>query len=71
MHTDKVGALAQPEQGTRSDAEENDKLRGRTLLHLMPVYYLGGVTLPFDVNLLDISFTVLLATPFRDLRGAR
>lgn len=44
---------------------------GRTLLHLMPVCYLGGVTLPFDVNLLDISFTVLLATPFRDLRGAR
>lgn len=30
-----------------------------------------GVTLPFDMNLLDISFTVFLATPFRDLSGAR
>lgn len=31
----------------------------------------GGVMLPFDVNLLDFSFTMLLAAPFRDLRGTR
>lgn len=42
----------------------------RVLPHLEPVYYLG-VTPLLDVNLLDISFSVLLATPFRDLRGAR
>lgn len=44
MSTDEVGTLAQSVQGTGANAKENDELRGRMHLHLMPVHYPGRVS---------------------------